>query len=257
MSFYCQVVAGISWLELRYKRVGLNWFGGARKTRTRQLPASAFVRDWWMWKLRLLLLEEVDVALGEWDGDVFLVEAHFDLFVELEVEVPVVLDFHPRAEGEVDGAVSHFHDTDEGCRLGEHLGFCFDDFFEHAFDLANVVSVADARHEVETSDALLGVVFYDSAGGDGVWNDLGTVVEGDDCGGKDADLLDDSFRSSGDHVVANLIRLENDDEDACGEVGQGSLKGESNCETCSTDYGNQRGGLNADAAQGSDDDEGQ
>ena len=56
----------------------------------------------------LAFLEKVHIALREWYRNTRLVEPDFDLLLQLEEQVPLVLDLNPRPKREINTAVCHF-----------------------------------------------------------------------------------------------------------------------------------------------------
>lgn len=85
--------------------------------------------------------------------------------------------------------------------------------------------------QIQTAELLLRDVGDGGIGQITVGNDDGTVVHGEQLGGKQGDLLYRSLAGTGGNIVSNTKGLQRQDQHSSCEVCQASLQGQANSQT--------------------------
>lgn len=186
----------------------------------------------------------MNVALRKGNRNASLVETQLYLFLQIEEQVPIVLDPYPRAKGEIDTAIPHLHETNRRRGILEDSRFRIQNVLQDLLHLANIVAVADARYEVQAARPFSGLIFNHTSSRYGIGDDLGAIVQSDHRRSENSNILDRSLRSPCHDIVAHLVGLEDDNQYARSEIRERALQGEADGQARRPDHGNEGCGRN-------------
>ncbi len=173
--------------------------------------------------------------------------------VGIEVHLPVVGVAAVRANRKNWAGQSEGQDLHVGRRRGQHIGDLSQVRPQQRDDLVYVGGMVELRLQVDTA-IRIGAEVLDDLGKDlAVTDDVAYVVEGVDRSDKQSDLFDRTHYAAGNDKVAHFKRLEDNEEDAGGKIGQQSAPSEADGDASGGDQGCKTGGLDSEETQNRDD----
>jgi len=169
--------------------------------------------------------------------DPFFIKGQFDLFDQIQAHRPVVFRFHPGTDHKVHTAVSKFGNSNGGGRIRKNPVVCLYQIFKYTLGFTDIVIVTNTHHQVDTSGGL-GVDIGDYISSNAaVGNNDYLVVRSLQDGIEDGNAFYRARLAASSNVIPDLEGAEHDKHNSGGEVGQGILEGQTNCQAGSADNG--------------------
>lgn len=199
--------------------------------------------------LRVRGVDERDDALRERDVEAGGLDRGLELRLDGPVGGPVVARGGPVAERELHGAVGEFG----------HEHFRRGVLQDHRFMRHNVhhslngdrerIGVRDADRNVRTADRVARIVLDRGSEDHAVRRGDEESVRGLQDGGEESHLLDGAADTAAVDVVAELVRAQNQEHDAGGDVAERILHGEANGEAGGAEHGQEAGGVESEEVE--------
>ena len=100
----------------------------------------------------------MNISLWKRDADVLGVEGLFHLLVSIKIDIPVIVCAGPSPDGKIHAAVGQFGKKNFGSWVFSNAAVLFDDRFYYRAGLVDIIFIADAEGEVDTTATLGGIV---------------------------------------------------------------------------------------------------
>ena len=200
----------------------------------------------------------MDHSLREGDVDAFAVEEFVDLLLAFVVHGPIVGGLHPHADGEVHAAVGEGFEANEGLLVGHVLHHATvglehgEDLFAHE---AHVLAVVNAHHPLHAAVFFLRIVHHHGGAERTVGHVDLLAVGGEEDGVENLDFAHGALHALGFDPVAHAVGLEEEDDEAAGEVLEIAGEGHADCHTRRGQEGGEGRGVDAQGADDGDDEE--
>ena len=188
-------------------------------------------------------VDERDDALRERDVEAGGFDRGLELRLDGPVSGPVVRRGGPVTERELHGAVGEFgHEHFRRGVLQDHRLVRHDVFHSLNGD-GQRIGVRDADRDVRTADRVARIVLDRRPEDHAVRRGDEESVRGLQDGGEEAHLLDGAADAAAVDVVAELVRAQDQEHDARGDVAERILHGEADGEAGGAEHGQEAGGV--------------
>ena len=196
--------------------------------------------------------------LRERNVDALAVEEFVDALLHVEICGPIVLSFHPCADGEVHAAVGERVHANEGRLVGglfQNLLQRIEIIEEHGADALHVFAVVNTYRPLHAAQFFARIVHHHGGAHRAVGRiDQFVVGRGDD-GVEDLDFAHGALHALRFNPVAHTVGAEEQDDDAAGEVLQVARERHAHCHACRGEEGCERRGVHAERADDRDNEE--
>src|SRR5690554_6834392 len=186
------------------------------------------------------------VALWEGNRDAFGVESFLHFLLHVPVERPQVAGLGPGAHGQVDRAFAQAAHHNQRARIFRGPLVFSDQPLADRLGFVDVIAVADVEAHIAAAGFVHAHVGQAGVGQLAVGDHHATVIESVDDGVQDADFTHRAQETLCFDGIADLERLEDQDQYATGKVAQAALQGQAYGQAGGTDNGDEGGGGNTD-----------
>ena len=216
----------------------------SQKRKPESLPA--FGKEYGLSCFSVALVDDADVHLFVRELDLRFVEALLRLLADVEEDVPVVGVFAPRTAADHDTVVGGTDDTDGAARILQNLFVAVDDIVQDLLGDLEVLLLGDLEFEIDTAELLLGVIHDVGTGSGTVRNVNDFVIEGNDLGVAEADLLDRTGGAGDLDEVVNAEGAGDEDQHAACDIAERAVDSRTDADAEGGDQSGDGAGVNAE-----------
>ena len=158
--------------------------------------------------------------MREWNRDTFCVKAFLQVLCEIEIDPPVIIGLGPGADTEIYAAIGQFKNEDLGSRISEDSVILLQLIFNQASDFVNIIRVAYADDQIDTSSPFCRVIGDVIGGQLSIGDDDSFVIRCPKLGREDVDLFHNTCNPGGLNKIFHLDGPKDNQKNACSEVCQ-------------------------------------